>query len=97
MITKYLRLKWKDMDDSHCGMGAPDEDYSLLYLITYPDSNRSAEQMLRLKIPALIKEYFDNDPDADRLAVDDYIIQHINDGGYGITMYLVNAETIEIE
>lgn len=97
MITKYLRLKWNEMPAGSCGMGAPGEDYSLLYVITYPDSNRSAEQMLRLKIPALIKEYFDNDPDADRLAVDDYIIQHINDGGWGIVMYHVAANTIEIE
>jgi len=97
MITKFIRLKWKEMPGESCGMGAPGEDYSLLYQVVYPEGNRSAWPMIRKLIPELIKRYFDEDPDADRLAVDDYIIRHINDGEYGIIMFHVPAETFEID
>jgi len=96
MITKFIRLKWNEMPGESCGMGTYDEDYSLLYMVIFPEGNRSAWPMLKMKIEELVKRYFEEDPDADRLAVDDYIIEHINDGGYGITMLMVDAITIEI-
>lgn len=93
MTVHYIRIKWNEMDNDNSGAGAPDEDYSLIYEVSFSEW-RTNWATVRQDIRRLARQYFEDDPDADRLAVDDYISRHLADNS--IVMSLVDAETLVI-
>ena len=79
-MTKVMRIVWVGMDADDCGAGAPGEDYSLMYNVTYDgDDWYIVEKMIR----DIAKEFTTKDEDGeipcevlyggDRLAADEYI------------------------
>ena len=93
MTVHYIRIKWNEMDNDNSGAGAPDEDYSLIYEVSFSEW-RTNWATVRQDISRLARQYFADDPDADRLAVDDYISRHLAKDN--IVMSLVDAETLVI-
>ena len=94
MTVHYIRLKWDEMDSDNSGAGAPDESYSLIYEVSFREW-RTNWATVRQDIRRLVTQYFADDPDADRLGVDDYIIRHLADNN--IMMRMVDAETLVIK
>lgn len=93
MTVHYIRIKWNEMADGSSGAGTPDEDFSLIYEVSFSEW-RTNWATVRQDIRRLARQYFADDPDADRLAVDDYISRHLADNS--ILMRMVDAETIVI-
>ena len=93
MIVHYIRIKWNEMTSDNSGAGAPDEDYSLIYEVSFGEW-RTNWATVRQDIRRLAHQYFADDPDAGRLGVDDYIISHLAEDN--ILMRMVDAETLVI-
>jgi len=76
--TEVMRIVWRDMPSDDCGAGAGGEDYSLLYLITWPETVLF-ENIITL-VYRLKDQYFEEEgEDADSLGVDSYIIQKMKE------------------
>ena len=88
-MQQIMRIKWNGMDACCCGVGAPGEDYQLLYNVTYNGCTIHEWNRMIGDIQKIAKEFqtANDEGDApcdliyegDRLCVDEYIIDRMSE------------------
>lgn len=108
-MKQIMRIKWNGMDAANCGVGAPGEDYQLLYNVTY--NGCTVDEWWRMidDLQKIAKEFTtENDDgetpcellyDGDRLSADDYIIDRMSELWPDVEIDYMHPEgfTIEID
>lgn len=108
-MKQTMRIKWNGMDACCCGVGAPGEDYQLLYDVTYDGCTVKEWYRMIDDIQKIAKEFQTDNGDGktpcqllyddDRLSADDYIIGRMSElwPDVKIDYKATGGFTIEIE